>query len=56
MKGDRYGEKSNPVFPRTPGKEAKLMMSLWNLFWIVPLAAGLGIILLAIVSGGPPDD
>ena len=37
-------------------ERSNAMMSVWNLFWIIPLAAMLGILLLAIVSGGPPDD
>jgi len=32
------------------------MISAWNLAWIVPIAMMFGVLLLAIVSGGPPDD
>jgi hypothetical protein len=32
------------------------MISAWNLAWIVPLTMMIGVLLLAIVSGGPPDD
>lgn len=37
-------------------KGVVLMISAWNLAWIVPLTMMIGVLLLAIVSGGPPDD